>query len=121
MGFTWVNNEISTNVVTLTESNITLNTSACQYFENSRYVLLGYNENKKQIGIKPVSKTEIDNKVYPENQLHKFSLGKSYGRISNKNFMKNLQNYTDIDFSKQSNYKRTAEFDASKQILVIQL
>lgn len=121
MAFEWINNDVNTMSVTFTDSNITLNKAACRYFEESSYVLLGYDVDNHQIGIKPVKKIEIENKVYPKNQLHKLSLGKSYGRISNKNFLKGLSDYTHLDFASQSTYKLEAKFDVKKQILIIPL
>lgn len=121
MNFKWVKNEIATPTVTIYESNLTLNKVACEYFNDIRYILLGIDDKLHQIAIKPVSKEEIDLGLYPSSQLHKISIGKSYGRISNKAFIKSLSTTYGIDFAKQNGVKYDATFDEKNKLLIIQL
>ena len=90
MNFVWNTNELNASVVSIYETNITLNTTACMHFENVNYVLLGIDYDNHCIGIKPVGKQAINDGIYPQDQLHKISRGKSYGRITNKPFIKEL-------------------------------
>lgn len=39
MNFVWNTNELNASVVSIYETNITLNTTACMHFENVNYVL----------------------------------------------------------------------------------
>ena len=121
MSFKWVKNEIATPTVTIYESNFTLNKIACDFFQDIRYVLLGIDESTNQLAIKPVSAEEIDLGLYPSTQLHKISIGKSYGRISNKLFIKNLAQKYKIDFATQNGLKYDAIFDEDRNLLIIQL
>lgn len=120
MDFEWSTNEIATMTISIYETNITLNKAACQHFEDVNYVLLGLNK-KDQIGIKPVTKQEIDDQIYPKSQLHRISLGKSYGRISNKSFVQDLAKAYDLDFEKNQCYKYQASYDVVHSILIAQL
>lgn len=90
MAFVWSTNEISKKTVTIYSTNLTLNTAACKHFENVQYVLLGVDKENNLLGIKPVDKTAIDEGIYPSDQLHRISIGKSYGRVSNKILLKTL-------------------------------
>ena len=54
MNFVWNTNELNASVVSIYETNITLNTTACMHFENVNYVLLGIDYDNHCIGIKPV-------------------------------------------------------------------
>ncbi len=121
MSFTWTTNEIATQTLTIYESNITLNKAACAHFEDVNYVLLGLDIEKKQIGIKPVTKEDINNNIYPKSQLHRISLGKSYGRISNKAFIEELANYYNLDFKNEQCFKYKVTFDIIHQIMIAQL
>ena len=109
MAFVWSTNEISKKTVTIYSTNLTLNTAACKHFENVQYVLLG------------VDKTAIDEGIYPSDQLHRISIGKSYGRVSNKNFNENLAREYHLDLSDKQGLKYPANFDVVHQILTVNL
>ena len=109
MAFVWSTNEISKKTVTIYSTNLTLNTAACKHFENVQYVLLG------------VDKTAIDEGIYPNDQLHRISIGKSYGRVSNKNFIENLAREYHLDLSDKQGLKYPANFDVVHQILTVNL
>ena len=121
MNFEWSTNDIATMTVTIYETNLTLNKAACVHFEDVNYVLLGIDREARQIGIKPVTKQEIDENIYPKSQLHRISLGKSYGRISNKSFVLDLSEEFGLDFSKQQCYKLQATYDIVHGMMIIQL
>ena len=119
MSFVWAKNDVASMSVTLYDTNITLNKAACSPFEEYRFVLLGYDESTKQLAIKPVSKEEFDLNIYPRNQIHKISLGKSYGRISNKHFMKMIADLYHLDY--QNGIKYDAFYDEDEQLMLVQL
>lgn len=121
MNFEWSTNDIATKTLTIYETNLTLNKAACQHFEDVNYVLLGIDKDSKQIGIKPVTREDINNAIYPETQLHRISLGKSYGRISNKSFVEDLSKLFGLDFQNGQNYKFKVTFDVIHQIMIAQL
>lgn len=121
MSFVWVKNEVASYSVTLYSTNITLNKAACAPFEEARYVLIGYDVDNRQLAIKPITKEEKDIGIYPETNLHKLSLGKSYGRISNKSFMSHLQDLFELDYDKEKGLKFDATFDKEQNLLIVQL
>lgn len=121
MNFVWAKNDVANTSVTLYETNITLNKAACEPFEDVRYVLLGYDASKEQLAIKPVPKEDVDLNIYPKANLHKISLGKSYGRICNKNFMKEIGDRFNLDYHKDNGIKLDAIYDENNQLMIVQL
>ena len=119
MSFIWAKSEVANMSATLYETNITLNKAACSYFEEYRFVLLGHDQDLKQLAIKPISKEDYDLNIYPRSQIHKISLGKSYGRISNKPFMKMLSTLFELDY--QNGIKYDASYDEEQDMMIIQL
>ena len=59
--------------------------------------------------------------IYPNDQLHRISIGKSYGRVSNKNFIENLAREYHLDLSDKQGLKYPANFDVVHQILTVNL
>lgn len=121
MNFEWSTNDIAKKTVTIYSTNLTLNKAACRHFEDVNYVLLGLDRKKDLLGIRPVKKHEINENIYPEDQLHRISIGKSYGRISNKNFIRELSELYNLDLSNNKCYKYDAKFDTIHQILLVDL
>lgn len=121
MNFEWSTNDIAKKTVTIYSTNLTLNKAACRHFEDVNYVLLGLDRKNNLLGIKPVQKQEIDTQIYPEDQLHRISIGKSYGRVSNKNFIENLAREYHLDLSDKQGLKYPANFDVVHQILTVNL
>ncbi|MFV0392938.1 MAG: hypothetical protein ACK5LC_00860 [Coprobacillaceae bacterium] len=121
MNFEWSTNDIIKKTVTIYPSNLTLNKAACQHFENVQYVLLGLDKENNLLGIKPINKDQLEAKIYQEDQLHRISIGKSYGRVSNKNFISNLIKDQRLDIKENQGIKYTATFDVIHQILLVNL
>ncbi|WP_294579775.1 hypothetical protein [uncultured Thomasclavelia sp.] len=121
MEFEWSTNDIAKKTITIYSTNITLNKAACRHFEDVDYVLLGIDRKNKVLGIKPVGKKELNEHIYPEDQLHRISIGKSYGRISNKNFISELATEYNFDLENNKCVKFGAKFDVVHQILLVNL
>ncbi|WP_249029559.1 hypothetical protein [Tannockella kyphosi] len=120
MNFEWSPNDIAKEIVTVSNNTITLNTAACRHFENVQYVLLGLDSEKHLLGIKPVAKEQLDANYYPREQLHRISIGKSYGRITNKVFLEQVATVGNVDLG-DNQVKYSAKFDVVHQILIINL
>lgn len=121
MDFEWSTNEVAKKTVTIYSTNLTLNKAACRHFENVQYVLLGLDRNNDILGIKPVDKQQIDDNIYQEDQLHRISIGKSYGRVSNKTFIDELSQLYNLDLQNNQGIKYNAKFDVVHQILLVNL
>lgn len=120
MDFNWSTSESNRKAITITESSITLNTNASKHFQNVSYVLLGVNSENK-LGIKPVDKEALNGNYYPKEQLHHLSVGKSYMRISNKSFIKELNDKFNLGLESAKSLKLSAHYDVVHQILLVNL
>lgn len=116
--YEWTSGNVFTLQVTMYESNITLNSACISYFNDVRWVMIGFNHDTKKVAIKPVQKREVDLHLVPLEKLHKISIGKGYGRISNKNIMKEIQGMSEESIEKR---KFSAKFDENGNVLVIDL
>lgn len=116
--FTWVKGNAYTLVLTLYPNNITLNSSAASYFEDVRWAMIGIDKENHRLGIRPITKREIDLKLVSKDQLHKVSLGKGYARISNKTVMEELAG---IIHRPLNGLKINAEYDDKENMLIADL
>lgn len=116
--FEWMKGNAYTLNVTLYTTNITLNSAAASYFNDVRWVMIGLDKDENLVAIKPVTKRELDLKLIPLEQLHKISIGKGYGRISNKAIMAEI-----AEMCQQSldGIKKGANFDDKQGMLIIDL
>lgn len=111
MNITWFKDASKPGQATLYESNITLNKIALKHFEGFDSVLLGIDYQSKQVAIKPC-KSEIDGSF-------KLSVAPSYGRITNKEFMKEIMRIIDANLTNP--LKLQTEWDNEENALVINL
>jgi len=118
MAFEWSTNDIASMVITLYPTNITLNKSACRHFEGVKYVMLGIDREAHQLAIKPVPKKDIDSGMYPADQLHHISIGKSYGRVTSKAFLSRLATLIPVDFDTLPCVKIRATYDVVHGLLI---
>ena len=120
--FIWVSKQPLDELATLYEANITLNKSATSYFENAYVVLLGLDNEKKLIAVKPVTKEEISLNYIPEEQRHNITVKSSYSRICNKLFLKEVAQVADLKFvERHQSYKFKAFWDKKENALIIDL
>ncbi len=120
MNFEWTTKSQTTPSIMVYEANMTLNIAACEYFKDVKYALVGIDEETKQIGIKPVTKEDLDLGKYNKENLHKVAMGKSYARISNKAFIKRIADAYKISFTEKG-LKLECVFDYKQHILIAQL
>jgi len=111
MNITWFKDDSKPGQATFYDSNITLNKVAIKNFENYDSVCLGIDYSEKQVVIKPC-KTGTENSF-------KISIANSYGRITNKEFMKEIMKILDMTFTNP--LKLPTQWDAKEGILVINL
>ncbi|CAM3715189.1 hypothetical protein ERUR111494_08325 [Erysipelothrix urinaevulpis] len=81
--YTWVTGNAELRIVTLNEHNVTLNSNATEHFTKSHYVLVGISD-EGMVGVKPVTKKDLELNRYNRDLLHKISVGKAYAKINNK-------------------------------------
>ena len=116
--FEWVQGNAFSLLVTLYPGNITLNNSAASYFQDVRWVMVGLDKENKRLGIKPVTKREIDLNLVSMNNLIKISIGKGYARISNKLI---IQEVSDMIGKEVDGLKLPAEYDEKENMLIVEI
>lgn len=116
--FEWVKGNVYSMILTLYPNNITLNSSAATHFQDVRWVMIGIDKENHQLGIRPISRREIDLNLVPMSQLHKISVGKGYARISNKMIIEELSAMIDQPID---GLKVNAVFDEGHDMLVADL
>lgn len=119
MAFVWNTNELVSNIISVYSTNLTLNKAACHHFDDVNYVMLGIDRDNGLIAIKPVEKKDLDHHIYPDDQLHKISIGKSYGRVTSKSFIETLTDLLELDFLNKNCYKFKGEYDVIHKMMVI--
>lgn len=117
MSIQWVlvNDELLT--ATFYDTNITLNKASSSYFEDAYYVIFGVDVKNKIVIIKHLNKTEAGRGNIDKNSLLRINIRPSYGRISSKRLMKELEKVFDLDYQKHNKYK--AEWDFAEKTLKI--
>ncbi len=121
MDFEWFKSDVAKKTVTIYTNNFTLNKSSCRFFENVQFVLLGLDRKKGLIAIKPISKEILEQGIYQEEDLHRISIGKSYGRISNKALIDEIVSLYNLRIEQNQGLKYEAQYDEINQILIVQL
>ncbi|MDD4211982.1 MAG: hypothetical protein PHY42_01080 [Bacilli bacterium] len=108
-------------VATIYETNITLNTVAANHFKSAYTTLIGFDEAKKILVVKAISKDEQAMGLYSEDETHPISIKPSYGRINGKNIIRNLISIFPLDFSIKPFHKFPCEWDQTEKMLKIHL
>lgn len=119
MSIQWimVNDEQLT--ATLYDTNITLNKVSSSYFVDAFKVLVGLDMENKHIVIKHLNKAEAQRGNIDKNHLMDMMIRPSYGRISSKKLMMEIQKAFNLDYKKHLKYK--AKWDLNDKILKIDL
>lgn len=65
--------------------------------------MLGYDLNRQVIIIKPLSKKEVIRGDIPEHTQYNISIGTTYARISNKAFLKRVEELFDLNLEDKGN------------------
>lgn len=120
MEILWFSNSFK-GVVTLYETNITLNTVAASNFENAYATMIGYSKKDNSLIIKYLNKEEATSGVYNKNDLHTISIKPSYGRINGKNIIRGIATFFPLDFSRKNMYKFYSTWDVASKSLIVDL
>lgn len=120
MSVTWFNGEPKEIVVTITQTNLTVNKSGVQFFEFANQVMLGYDKDKDVILIRPLSKDDVLRGDIPEHTRYNISVNASYGRIANKAFINRISTVFELDFEEKGT-KFKAVWNKNTNILEVRL
>lgn len=120
MNITWFNEKPKDCIVTIGNGSITLNKPAVMFFENAYSVMLGTNIDEKIIIIKPLNKERALMHDIPDNSKYRITIRSSYGRITNKAFLKEIVDWFQIDVLNEVK-KFKANWDHKNEILLVDL
>lgn len=104
--------------VTLNSTNMTLNSPASSLFKDVRWVMIGLDAGQQKLAIKPIQKRDIDMNLISMDRLQKISIGKGYGRITNKRMMQTIEDTFGCILTGQKVY---AEYNDKENIMEIDL
>ncbi len=121
MAIEWIMPKDTLGTVTFYDSNITLNKVAASYFVDAFKVIVGIDREKRRVVIKNLSKEEATRGDVNKNHLLDVAIKKSYGRISSKKVVSDISTVTNFSFTKDTNYKYRAKWNATEKLLVIEL
>ena len=108
-------------IVTIYDSNITLNKYTCNYLTTAYTVMLGLDYSEKLLYIKPLNKDIATRGDIPTSSQYKITIGGSYGRISNVDFIKEIKTILGVESLKIAPKKFNVELIENNSILKIDL
>jgi hypothetical protein len=117
--FKWANKDQGSKIVTLYDSNITLNKGASVHFNHAYSVMLGLDEANNRLAIKPINKTVFERGDIPREKLYRISIRSSYSRISNKIFLRDLSQFLNLNFEDQKMFKFHCEWSEAEKSLIV--
>lgn len=89
--YMWMQGNVFHMQITLSRSSLTLNTAACSRFQDCRYVRLGLDPDSWKLAVQPVRRDDLELGAIPMDQVQKITLGKGYGRISNRKAVEQIE------------------------------
>lgn len=119
MSIKWINVNDNQLTATLYNTNITLNKPSSYYFENAYKVLVGMDVENKLVLIKHLNKEESLRGNIDKNSLLDLKIKPSYGRISSRKVMLEIEKTFELDFNKHLKFQAT--WDSTTKMLKINL
>lgn len=119
MGIVWFSEKPKEGIATISANNITLNKAAINDLEDAFSVMLGIDYDNLLIFIKPLSKDQDQRGDIPESSKYKITIRSSYGRITNKDFIKEIGDLVHNDF--QTPVKYLTKWNQDDKLLVVNL
>lgn len=119
MAILWFDEENKDLIATIASSNITLNKPAKQLIDFAHSVMIGVSPDEKKAYIKALDREAVERGTIPLSQLYTVTIRSSYGRISNKGFVKRIADIIGTEFDTPKKYYM--EYDEAEKMLVIDL
>ena len=124
MAIKWFNEEKKDLIATIALSNITLNKPAKNLIDYAYSVMIGLDSDEKIAYIKALDKATVEKGIYDKSQLYTVTIRNSYGRISNKGFIKEISSVINESFSTPKKYymlynedEHMLEIDLKREVL----
>jgi hypothetical protein len=119
MGILWFDEKNKDLIATIATSNITLNKPAKGLIDFAYSVMIGVNPDECKAYIKALNKETVEKGGIPQSQLYTVTIRQSYGRISNKEFIKRISQLTGKNYDTPKKYLMT--YDSNEHMLIIDL
>lgn len=119
MAILWFDEKNKGLIATIATANITLNKTAKNLIEYAYSVMLGINKEEHKAYIKALNKETVERGNISQTQLYTVTLRQSYGRISNKEYIKRISELTGKDYTSPVKYIMT--YDHDEHMLIIDL
>ena len=120
MSINWFNEQPKEIIVTISATNLTINKPGIQFFEKAHQVMLGYDQQRHLILIKPLTKDEAIRGDIPEHSRYNISISTSYARITNKSFIQTVLQVFNLTLDPKGT-KFSSVFNNQSQLLEINL
>lgn len=121
MSITWFNEKLKELIVTISNNSLTLNKPACDLISTAYNVMLGINYDEEKVYIKPLNKDECLRGTIPESSRYAITIRDSYARISNKDFINQINKIIKADDLKDNPKKFYVSWDEENKSLMLDL
>lgn len=119
MAIEWYSSDSKDGYVTISDANITLNKNILRNIEDAYSVMLGIDKDNLVIVIKALNKEQDLRGDVPETKKYKITIRSSYGRISNKDFIKKISSLVGKKFDEPKKF--VATWDDNEHLIYINL
>ena len=119
MPIEWFDSSSKDGIATLYESNITLNKNTIRNIEDAYSVMLGIDQEKMQVVIKPLNKEQDQRGDIPQTHKYKITIRSSYGRIANKDFMRKIEKLGGFSLAEPKKFQTS--YDEDRGLVIINL
>lgn len=121
MAIEWINPKEIHGTVTFYDSNITLNKTASEFFNDAYKVLVGIDKANHLVVIKHINKEEALRGDVVKSNLLDISIKASYGRINSKKVVNEIAEAFKFNFNESNNYKFKAIWVSAERLLHIDM
>lgn len=115
----WFSKSSKEMIATIHNTNITVNKPGVDVLSSAYAAMIGFDEEKKIVAIKPLSKDEYESGLYPKELLFPLTGSNSFTRVSSKDFIQHIKEATHDDFSSPKKY--FCSYDQKEKLLSIDM
>lgn len=121
MSVIWLNKKQKDGYVTITANYITLNKQAVIPMETANMVMIGIDEEHKEVLIRPLDAGQVVRGDIEIDSMYKITINSSYGRITSKDIIKEICKIFSLEFNSDILYRFVSEWNATENILHIKM
>ena len=121
MSIEWFFKEKEISAVTIHNNNITLSKSATSFFVDAYGIIVGIDNETKDLVLKKIAKEQVENNEHRKEDLYMLTIKPSYGRINSKQLVNNIIKHYKLNFNEKTSYKFNAKWNNGLNMLVIKM